>query len=88
MSESPAKSGTRPAASAGRPGLSPLAVVEFAAEKARDDLSFESLPAVLERFASAFGGRAALALHRESRRLRADHPQEPSLWAAYMHIGI
>ena len=32
--------------------------------------------------------RAALALHRAARRLRADWPQEPSAWAAYMHIGV
>src|SRR5260370_199629 len=78
MGESPRKSGTRPAASARRPGLSPLAVVEFAAEKARDALSFESLPAVLERFAGAFGGRAALAL-----RPRGGKP--PAVLAAHPH---
>jgi PAS domain S-box-containing protein len=78
MSESPAKSGTRPAVQAGRPGLSPLAVVEFAAEKARDDLSFESLPAVLERFAGAFGGRAALAL-------RPRGGKSPAVLAAHPH---
>src|SRR5258708_1290941 len=78
MSESPAKSGTRPAAPAGRPGMSPLAVVEFAAEKARDDLSFESLPAVLERFVGAFGGRAALAL-------RPRGAKSPAVLAAHPH---
>src|SRR5260370_21297749 len=78
MGESPRKSGTRPAASARRPGLSPLAVVEFAAEKARDALSFESLPAVLERFAGAFGGRAALAL-------RPRGGKSPAVLAAHPH---
>ena len=37
-------------------------MVEFAFDQARDDTRFESLPAVLEQFAGAFGGRAALAL--------------------------
>lgn len=36
--------------------------MEFACDKAREGLRFESLPAVLEQFAAAFGGRAALAL--------------------------
>jgi PAS domain S-box-containing protein len=36
--------------------------VEFACDKAREGLRFESLPAVLEQFAGAFGGRAALAV--------------------------
>ncbi len=52
----------RPAVEARRPGPSPVAVVEFACDKAREGMRFESLPAVLEQFASAFGGRAALAL--------------------------
>ena len=42
--------------------MSPVAVLEFAWDKVREDLRFESLPAVLEQFAGAFGGRAALAL--------------------------
>ncbi|HEX9540203.1 MAG TPA: PAS domain S-box protein [Streptosporangiaceae bacterium] len=78
MSESPAKSGTRSAVQAGRPIMSPDTVVEFAVEKASDDLSFESLPAVLERFAGAFGGRAALAL-----RPRGGKP--PAVLAAHPH---
>jgi PAS domain S-box-containing protein len=78
MSESPAKSGTRPAVQASRPGMSPVALVGFGVEKARDDLSFESLPAVLERFAGAFGGRAALAV-----RPRAGKP--PAVLAGHPH---
>jgi PAS domain S-box-containing protein len=42
--------------------MSPAAVLELAWDRVRDDLKFESLPAVLEQFAGAFGGRAALAL--------------------------
>jgi PAS domain-containing protein len=77
MSEFSAKSGTRPAVQARRPGISP-ALVDFGAEKARDDLSFESLPAVLQRFAGAFGGRAALAV-----RPRAGKP--PAVLAGHPH---
>jgi PAS domain S-box-containing protein len=42
--------------------MSPAAVLELAWDRVREDLKFESLPAVLEQFAGAFGGRAALAL--------------------------
>lgn len=34
------------------------------------------------------GGCAALAVHRETQRLRAVYPRQPSAWAAYLHIGI
>jgi PAS domain S-box-containing protein len=90
MSESPARSGTRPAVRAGRPGMSPVAMAEFAVEKARDDLSFESLPAVLERFAGAFGGRAALALRPrggKSPAVLAAHPHGAADRALLAQIG-
>jgi CHAT domain-containing protein len=34
------------------------------------------------------GGRAALAIHHETRRLRDCYPRQPSAWAAYLHIGL
>lgn len=34
------------------------------------------------------GRRAALALHRATRRLREQYPQQPSAWAPYLHIGL
>lgn len=76
MRESLVKSRPRQAFEARRPGTSPVAVVEFAFDRARDDPRFESLPAVLEQFAGAFGGRAALAL-----RPRPGEP--PGVIAAY-----
>jgi tetratricopeptide (TPR) repeat protein len=33
-------------------------------------------------------GKAAQALHKETCRLRESWPQEPSVWAAYLHIGV
>ncbi len=76
MGQSLVKSRPRQAFEARRPGTSPVAVVEFAFDRARDDLRFESLPAVLEQFAGAFDGRAALAL-----RPRPGEP--PGVIAAY-----
>src|ERR1039457_935995 len=76
MRESLVKSRPRQAFEARRPGTSPVAVVEFAFDRARDDPRFESLPAVLEQFAGAFGGRATLAL-----RPRPGEP--PGVIAAY-----
>jgi len=32
--------------------------------------------------------RAALALHQTVRRLRADHVDDPAVWAAYIHTGM
>jgi CHAT domain-containing protein len=32
--------------------------------------------------------RTALALHHAVRRLRADHPDDPAVWAAHIHAGI
>src|SRR6266702_1847588 len=58
-------SGARPAvdvtASDRRPGSSPAAVVEFAAEELLHGAAPEALSAVLSRLAGAFGGQAALA---------------------------
>jgi PAS domain S-box-containing protein len=71
--------------------MSPVAVVEFAVDKAlRDDLRFEGLPAVLERFAGAFGGRAALALRPragEPLAVLAAHPAGAAAAALLAEIG-
>ncbi len=86
-------SGARPAvdvtASDRRPGSSPAAVVEFAAEELLHGAAPEALSAVLSRLAGAFGGQAALAAQYTAGRklvVLAAHPQraaaDPALLAS------
>src|ERR1039457_4506976 len=91
MRESLVKSRPRQAFEARRPGTSPVAVVEFAFDRARDDPRFESLPAVLEQFAGAFGGRATLALRPrpgEPPGVIAPHPPGAADPALLAQIGV
>jgi CHAT domain-containing protein len=41
-----------------------------------------------ENFYRALGDGAAAACHRVAHALRTDHPDQPLLWAAYVHAGV